>query len=110
MIYNGRMGRPRPPSRKGNMPMPQKLSTIDRAVEAIARGESIIVMDAEDRENEGDFVCAAEKVTPEIVNFMISHGRGLLCMPVLPDVCERLDLPPMVDENTAPWGHASRSR
>jgi len=84
--------------------MPQKLSTIDRAVEAVARGEIIIVMDAEDRENEGDFVCAAEKVTPEIVNFMISNGRGLLCMPVLPDVCERLDLPPMVDENTAPLG------
>jgi len=84
--------------------MPEKLSTIDQAVEAIARGEIIIVMDAEDRENEGDFVCAAEKVTPEIVNFMISHGRGLLCMPVLPDVCERLELPPMVDENTAPLG------
>ncbi len=84
--------------------MPHKLSAIDQAVEAIGRGEILIVMDAEDRENEGDFVCAAEKVTPEIVNFMITHGRGLLCMPVLPDVCERLDLPPMVDDNTAPLG------
>lgn len=84
--------------------MPQKLSTIDQAVEAMARGEIIIVMDAEDRENEGDFVCAAEKASPEIVNFMISQGRGLLCMPVLPDVCDRLDLPPMVEENTAPLG------
>ena len=84
--------------------MSPPFSTIDAAVEAIARGKVIIVMDDEDRENEGDFVCAAEKVTPEIVNFMITHGRGLLCMPVLPEVCERLDLPPMVDHNTAPLG------
>ena len=82
--------------------MSHRLSTIEAAVEAIAAGRSIIVMDAEDRENEGDFVCSAEKVTPAIVNFMITHGRGQLCMPVLPDVCERLELPPMVDENTAP--------
>jgi 3,4-dihydroxy 2-butanone 4-phosphate synthase/GTP cyclohydrolase II len=84
--------------------MSERLSTIDQAVEAIGRGEIVIVMDAEDRENEGDFICAAEKVTPELVNFMITHGRGLLCMPVLPEVCERLDLPPMVDDNTAPLG------
>jgi 3,4-dihydroxy-2-butanone 4-phosphate synthase len=77
-----------------------RLSTIDAAVEAIRRGEIVIVMDAEDRENEGDFICAAEKVTPKIVNFMITHGRGQLCMPLLPDVSKRLDLPPMVDENT----------
>ena len=82
--------------------MSHRLSTIDESVEAIAAGEIVIVMDAEDRENEGDFVCAAEKVTPEIVNFMITHGRGLLCMPVLPEVCERLDLPQMVEDNTAP--------
>ena len=73
-------------------------------MEAIGRGEIVIVMDAEDRENEGDFICAAEKVTPAIVNFMITHGRGQLCMPLLPDVCQRLDLPLMVDENTAPLG------
>ena len=84
--------------------MSHRLSTIDAAVAAIARGEIVIVMDAEDRENEGDFICAAEKVTPAIVNFMITHGRGQLCMPLLPDVCKRLDLPPMVDENTAPLG------
>ncbi len=59
-------------------------------------------MDAEDRENEGDFVCAAEKATPEVVNFMVTYGRGQLCMPVLPEVCQRLELPPMVDVNTAP--------
>ena len=85
------------------MPTPLRLSTIDRAVEAIARGEVIVVMDAEDRENEGDFICAAEKITPETVNFMV-HGVGLLCMPLLPEVCERLDLHPMVTENTAPLG------
>jgi 3,4-dihydroxy 2-butanone 4-phosphate synthase/GTP cyclohydrolase II len=81
-----------------------RLSTIDAAIEAIRRGEIVIVMDAEDRENEGDFICAAEKVTPAIVNFMITHGRGQLCMPLLPDVCQRLDIPLMVDENTAPLG------
>ncbi len=64
----------------------------------------MIVVDAEDRENEGDFVCIAETVTPEIVNFMITHGRGQLCMPILPDVCQRLELGPMVDDNTAPLG------
>jgi len=80
------------------------LSTIEEAVEAVARGETVIVMDDENRENEGDFICAAEKVTPEIVNFMITHGRGLFCMPVLPEVCDRLQLAPMVDRNTAPLG------
>jgi 3,4-dihydroxy 2-butanone 4-phosphate synthase/GTP cyclohydrolase II len=84
--------------------MSHRLSTIDAAIDALARGEIIIVMDAEDRENEGDFICAAEKVTPQIINFMITHGRGLLCAPVLPEVCERLDLAPMVSENTAPLG------
>ncbi len=84
--------------------MPERLSTIDAAVDAIAQGKVVVVMDDEHRENEGDFICAAEKVTPEIVNFMITHGRGLLCAPVLPEVCERLDLPMMVDHNTAPLG------
>jgi len=81
-----------------------KFSTIEAATQAIGRGEVIIVVDAEDRENEGDFICAAEKVTPQIVNFMITSGRGQLCMPVLPEVCQRLKLTPMVDENTAPLG------
>jgi 3,4-dihydroxy 2-butanone 4-phosphate synthase/GTP cyclohydrolase II len=79
-----------------------RLSTIESAVEALAAGKVIVVMDAEDRENEGDFICAAEKVTPEIVNFMIMHGRGRLCMPILPDVAQRLQLPLMVEQNTAP--------
>ncbi len=81
-----------------------RFSTIQQAVEAIAEGKIVVVVDAEDRENEGDFIAAAEKVTPEIVNFMITHGRGQLCMPILPDVSERLELTPMVGLNTAPLG------
>src|SRR5262245_7436052 len=84
--------------------MPQRFSSIDEAAAAIGRGEVVIVVDAEDRENEGDFVAAADRVSPEIVNFMITHGRGQLCMPVLPEVCQRLDLPLMVNANTAPLG------
>ncbi len=86
------------------MPVTSKFSTIETAIDAFARGEILVVVDAEDRENEGDFVCAAETVTPEIVNFMITHGRGQLCMPILPAVCERLQLNPMVETNTAPLG------
>lgn len=86
--------------------MSGQFSTIQEAVDAIARGEIVIAVDAEDRENEGDFVCAAEKVTPELVNFMITHGRGLLCVPVLSTICQRLDLSPVVDDNTAPLATA----
>ncbi len=84
--------------------MPHRFSSIDEAVAAMGRGEVVIVVDDEDRENEGDFICAAEKITPEIVNFMITHGRGQVCMPVLPDICERLRLDPIVDVNTSPTG------
>ena len=66
----------------------------------------VIVVDAEDRENEGDFVCAAEKATPEVVNFMLRHGRGQVCMPILPEVARRLELPPMVQANSTPLGTA----
>ena len=86
--------------------MPHRFSDIEAVIEAIARGKVVIVVDAEDRENEGDFVCAAEKASPEIINFMITHGRGQVCIPVLPDVCERLKLPLMVETNTAPLGTA----
>jgi 3,4-dihydroxy 2-butanone 4-phosphate synthase/GTP cyclohydrolase II len=79
-----------------------RLSTIEAAIEAINAGKPIIVMDAEDRENEGDFICAAEKVTPELVNFMITHGRGQFCMPILPEMAERFELPMIVENNTAP--------
>jgi 3,4-dihydroxy 2-butanone 4-phosphate synthase/GTP cyclohydrolase II len=81
-----------------------QFSTVEEITDAIREGQVVIVVDAEDRENEGDFVCAAEKATPEIVNFMITHGRGQLCMPILPDVAQRLELAPMVNENTAPLG------
>ena len=86
--------------------MPNRFSTIESAIAAIRRGEMVIVVDAEDRENEGDFVCAAGKATPEIVNFMIRHGRGQVCMPILPDVARRLDLPMMVEANSTPLGTA----
>ncbi len=79
----------------------KRLSTIEAAVDAMRRGEIVIAMDAEDRENEGDFVCAAEKVTPEIVNFML-NGRGQLCVSLLPDTCQRLNLHPIVEDNTSP--------
>ncbi len=81
--------------------MSKRLSSIDAAVDAMRRGEIVIAMDAEDRENEGDFICAAEKVTPEIINFML-NGRGQLCMPLLPELSQRLNLHPMVEDNTAP--------
>lgn len=77
-------------------------STVQAAVDAIARGEVVIVVDAEDREDEGDFICAAEKATPEVVNFVMS-GRGEFCVPVLPDICRRLDVWPLVESNTTPW-------
>jgi 3,4-dihydroxy 2-butanone 4-phosphate synthase / GTP cyclohydrolase II len=82
----------------------ERFSTIEQAVDAIRHGKVAIVVDAEDRENEGDFVCAAEGATPATVNFMITHGRGQLCMPILPEVSQRLGLHPMVEANTAPLG------
>src|SRR4030095_5364521 len=78
-------------------------STIQSAVDALARGEVIIVVDAEDRENEGDFICSAEKATPEAINFLIG-GRGQFCAPLLPEVARRLSLVPVVETNTAPLG------
>lgn len=87
---------------KESFRVPHPLSSIETAVEAIAAGKIVISMDDIDRENEGDFICAAEKVTPDIVNFMITHGRGQLCMPILPELADRLDLPQMVEDNTAP--------
>ena len=78
-----------------------KLNTIEEAIEAIKNGEVIIVVDDEDRENEGDFICAAESITPEIVNFMATHGRGLICAPLIEDRCDELELELMVGKNTA---------
>jgi 3,4-dihydroxy 2-butanone 4-phosphate synthase/GTP cyclohydrolase II len=84
--------------------MSSTFSTIEEAVDAIRSGQIAIVVDAEDRENEGDFICAAELATAETINFMITHGRGQLCMPILPDISQRLELHPMVGDNTAPLG------
>jgi 3,4-dihydroxy 2-butanone 4-phosphate synthase/GTP cyclohydrolase II len=86
--------------------MSTSFSTIETAVAAIARGDVVIVVDAEDRENEGDFVCAAGKATTEVVNFMIREGRGQVCLAILPDVAQRLDLPMMVATNSTPLGTA----
>ena len=81
--------------------MSVELNSVPEAVEAIRNGEVVIVVDAEDRENEGDFICAAEKATPETINFMLG-GRGQLCVSVLPEVCKRLELTPVVVQNEAP--------
>ncbi|MFN6943425.1 MAG: bifunctional 3,4-dihydroxy-2-butanone-4-phosphate synthase/GTP cyclohydrolase II [Cytophagaceae bacterium] len=77
------------------------LDRIEEAIEEIKKGNIIIVVDDEDRENEGDFICAAETITPEIVNFMATHGRGLICAPLIEDRCEELGLELMVGRNTA---------
>lgn len=78
-----------------------KLNTIEEAIEAIRNGHVIIVVDDEDRENEGDFICAAECVTPEIINFMATHGRGLICTPIEERRADELGLTMMVPDNTA---------
>ena len=77
------------------------LNTIPEAIEDIKKGKVIIVVDDEDRENEGDFICAAETITPEIVNFMALHGRGLICAPIQEERAKELGLDLMVKENTA---------
>jgi len=81
--------------------MQNKLNTIEEAIADIKAGKVIIVVDDEDRENEGDFICAAECVTPEIINFMATQGRGLICTPIIEDRCDELQLYPMVSDNTA---------
>lgn len=78
-----------------------KLDSIEMAIEAVKNGKLIIVVDDEDRENEGDFICAAESITPEIVNFMAREGRGLICVPLSEDRCEELGLDMMTGKNTA---------
>lgn len=77
-----------------------KLNTIEEAIEDIRQGKIIIVVDDEDRENEGDFLAAADKVTPEMINFMATHGKGLICTPLTEKRCKELGLHPMVTNNT----------
>ncbi|QBN17279.1 3,4-dihydroxy-2-butanone-4-phosphate synthase [Flavobacterium nackdongense] len=79
-----------------------KLNTIEEAIEDIRQGKVIIVVDDEGRENEGDFLAAAEKVTPEMINFMATHGRGLICTPLTENRCKELGLHSMVQNNTDP--------
>ncbi|MEP6786976.1 MAG: 3,4-dihydroxy-2-butanone-4-phosphate synthase [Acidobacteriota bacterium] len=82
------------------------LSSIEDAARDIREGKMIIIVDDEDRENEGDLVCAAEKVTPEIINFMAVHGRGLICLPLTEERCNELQLFPQTTENTSSMGTA----
>ncbi|MEB3102770.1 bifunctional 3,4-dihydroxy-2-butanone-4-phosphate synthase/GTP cyclohydrolase II [Ferviditalea candida] len=83
-----------------------KLDPIEEAIYDLMLGKVIIVVDDEDRENEGDFIALAEKATPEIINFMITEGRGLVCVPITPERAEELDLPPMVAQNSDYFGTA----
>src|ERR1700681_2050663 len=77
------------------------LATIESAIEDIRQGKLVIVVDDEDRENEGDFITAARNVTPEVINFMSKHGRGLICAPLIEERCDELGLELMVNNNTA---------
>jgi len=81
-------------------------NTIEEAVAELKEGRMIVVVDDEDRENEGDLVCSAQMVTPEVINFMSKHGRGLICMPCLAGRLDELDIPAMVEDNTSEQGTA----
>ena len=81
-----------------------KLNTIEEALDDFREGKFVIVVDDEDRENEGDLICAAEKITPEMVNFMLKNARGVLCAPVTLSRCRELDLPHQVQDNTSVLG------
>ncbi len=82
------------------------LATIEEAIDEIRRGQMVILMDDKDRENEGDLCMAAEKVTPEAINFMATYGRGLICLPLTEEQVRHLGLSMMVSENTSPFGTA----
>jgi 3,4-dihydroxy 2-butanone 4-phosphate synthase/GTP cyclohydrolase II len=86
--------------------MTVKFSEIPEVLEDLKNGKMIVLVDAEDRENEGDLVCAAEKVTPEIINFMATFGRGLICLPLTGEKCDELSLYPQTTENTTQFGTA----
>ena len=83
--------------------MTKALNTIEEAIEDIKAGKVIIVVDDEDRENEGDFLTAARNATPELINFMATHGRGLICAPLVEDRCEEIGLNLMVQSNSAAY-------
>lgn len=88
------------------MQQPVKMHTIEEAIYDLMLGKVIIVVDDEDRENEGDFIALADKATPEVINFMIKEGRGLVCVPITEERAQELDLPPMVAKNTDYHGTA----
>ena len=77
------------------------LNSVEEVLEDIRQGKVVIVVDDEDRENEGDFIVAAEKITPEIVNFMLHNGRGVMCAPLTEDRCKELELDMQVADNTS---------
>lgn len=79
---------------------------IEEAIYELMQGNAVIVCDDEDRENEGDFIALAEKATPDVINFMATHGRGLICVPIEQELAQKLDLMPMVSRNTDPHGTA----
>ena len=81
-------------------------STIESAIEEFRRGRLVIIVDDEDRENEGDLAIAAEKATPDAINFMAREGRGLICLALTEARCDELQLPLMVRDNTSPYGTA----
>src|SRR5438132_7061563 len=81
-------------------------TTIEEAAERYRKGDFVIIVDDEDRENEGDLCIAADKVTPQAINFMATHGRGLICLALSEERCRELDLPLMVENNTSNYGTA----
>ena len=95
---------PRTPQKDVSREEGLRFDSIEEALQDIACGKMIILVDDEDRENEGDLVCAAELVTAETINFMATHGRGLICLAMAPHLVDRLALPLMVDQNEAPLG------
>ena len=83
------------------MPATSGVASVEEAIKTVRNGKLIIIVDDEDRENEGDLMVAAEKVTPDVINFMAKHGRGLICLSMTKERARQLELPPMVTDNTA---------
>lgn len=100
------MSNPSPALSVESGPSEHAFNTVEEAIEAIRNGEMVIIADDEDRENEGDFVCAAEKVTPDIINFMATEGRGLICLTLSPELCDKLELSQMISHSQDPLGTA----
>src|SRR5947209_18822734 len=93
-------------SRSGNGRDGSPFASIEEAIRDVAEGRFVIVVDDEDRENEGDLTIAAEKVKPEAINFMARYGRGLICMPMTEERLEELEVPLMVKDSTSPYNTA----